>query len=76
MSSDTKPPQASSARAAGNAPGRAASPAAAGQPGDPRRERLAQALRDNLKKRKAQQRRRAGRQQGPGEGDDGPAGGG
>jgi len=39
---------------------------------DPRQERLAQALRDNLKKRKAQQRERQGQQEGQGEGADRP----
>jgi hypothetical protein len=49
--------------------------AAAGQ-ADPRGERLARALRDNLKKRKAQQRaRRADPAPGPGGGEDTPGGG-
>jgi hypothetical protein len=57
------------------APQAAAGQAAAGQ-ADPRGERLARALRDNLKKRKAQQRaRRADPAPGPGGGEDTPGGG-
>jgi hypothetical protein len=57
------------------APQAAAGQAAAGQ-ADPRGERLARALRDNLKKRKAQQRaRRADPAPDPGGGEDTPGGG-
>jgi len=58
---DNKPPS----------PGRAAGSGAAD---DPRRDRLARALRDNLKKRKAQQRQRQAAAR-PGEGSDDAAGG-
>jgi hypothetical protein len=57
------------------APRPAAGQATAGQ-ADPRRERLARALRDNLKKRKAQQReRRAGPEPIAGGGEDSSGGG-
>jgi hypothetical protein len=64
MSSDAKPPKVPSASTASTA---------GGASGDPRHERLAQALRDNLKKRKVQQRRRAGGPAAPRQGGDGPA---
>ena len=57
MSSDTKSPDDSARKGPAPAPKKAA-PKKAGAGGDSRQERLAQALRDNLRKRKAQQRQR------------------